>query len=84
MKLTNFSANVDFFPRENPAKSANFSANLPLKIPQNFSFFSAKYQKPCLVEDRFLIHVGDCLERLTVVIPKYYAYTVRDLFIFIT
>ena len=26
--------------RENPAKSADFSANLPLKIPQNFAFFS--------------------------------------------
>ena len=35
------------FSCENPAKSANFSANLPLKIPPNFAFFSAKYQKPC-------------------------------------
>ena len=35
------------FSRENPAKSAYFSANLPLKIPRNFAFFSAKYQKPC-------------------------------------
>ena len=34
------------FPRENPAKSADFSANLLLKIPRNFAFFSAKYQKP--------------------------------------
>ena len=32
------------FSRENPAKSADFSANLPLKIPRNFGFFSAKYQ----------------------------------------
>ena len=37
------------FSRENPVKSANFSANLPLKIPQNFSFFSVKYQKPCFL-----------------------------------
>ena len=36
------------FPRENPAKSADFFANLPPKIPRNFAFFSAKYQKPCL------------------------------------
>ena len=36
------------FPHENPAKSADFSANLPLKIPRNFAFFSAKYQRPCL------------------------------------
>ena len=28
-------------------KSADFSKNLPLKIPQNFHFFSANYQKPC-------------------------------------
>ena len=35
------------FSRENPAKSADFSVNLPLKIPRNFAFFSAKYQKPC-------------------------------------
>ena len=34
------------FSPENPAKSADFSANLPLKIPRNFGFFSAKYQKP--------------------------------------
>ena len=27
------------FSRENPAKSADFSANLPLKIPRNFAFF---------------------------------------------
>ena len=41
-KLADFSANFDFFS----AKSADFSANLPLKIPRNFAFFSAKYQKP--------------------------------------
>ena len=35
---------LTFFPR----KSADFSANLPLKIPRNFAFFPAKYQKPCL------------------------------------
>ena len=29
---------LTFFP-ENPAKSADFSANLPLKIPRNFAFF---------------------------------------------
>ena len=36
------------FSRENPAKSADFSASLPLKILRNFAFFSAKYQKPWL------------------------------------
>ena len=36
------------FSRENPAKSAYFSANFPPKIPRNFAFFSAKYQKPCV------------------------------------
>ena len=35
------------FSRENPAKLADFSVNFPLKIPRNFAFFSAKYQKPC-------------------------------------
>ena len=35
------------FSCENPAKSADFSANLPLKILRNFAFFSTKYQKPC-------------------------------------
>ena len=34
------------FSRKNPAKSADFSTNLPLKIPRNFDFFSANYQKP--------------------------------------
>ena len=38
------------FSRENPAKSAHFSANLPLKMPRNFAFFSAKYQKPCVMD----------------------------------
>ena len=38
------------FSRENPAKSADFSANLPLKIPRNFAFFSAKYQKPWTIK----------------------------------
>ena len=33
------------FSHENPTKSTDFSANLPLKIPRNFAFFSAKYQK---------------------------------------
>ena len=37
------------FPPKFPAKSADFSANLPLKFPRNFAFFSAKYQKPWLV-----------------------------------
>ena len=38
------------FSCENPTKSANFSTNLPLKIPWNFAFFPAKYQKPCLAQ----------------------------------
>ena len=45
-KSADFSANFDFFSRDNPAKLADFSANFPLKIPRNFVFFSAKYQKP--------------------------------------
>ena len=44
--LLDFSAYFDFFSRENPMKLVDFSANLPLKIPRNFAFFSAKYQKP--------------------------------------
>ena len=44
-KSADCSANFDFFP----AKSADFSWNLPLKIPGNFAFFSAKYQKPCVL-----------------------------------
>ena len=45
LKSADCSANFDFFP----AKSADFSANLPPKIPRNFAFFSAKYQKPCRI-----------------------------------
>ena len=45
VKSADFSANFDF----PPAKSADFSANSPLKIPRNFAFFSAKYQKPCMM-----------------------------------
>ena len=49
VKLADFSAKFGFFP----VKSADFSANLPLKIPRNFAFFSAKYQKPCWWEIAF-------------------------------
>ena len=38
--------------REIPAKSAVFSANLPLKIPRNLTFFSATYQKPWKKENK--------------------------------
>ena len=36
------------FSHKNSVKLADFSANLPLKIPRNFAFFSAKYQKPSI------------------------------------
>ena len=43
---------TDCFPakvaQKIPAKSADFSAILSLKIPRNLTFFSANYQKPCL------------------------------------
>ena len=48
-----FSANFDFFP----TKSADFSATLPLKIPRNFAFFSAKYQKPWLENFQVIVKV---------------------------
>ena len=32
---------------EIPAKSANFSTNLSLKIPHNLTFFPTTFQKPC-------------------------------------
>ena len=35
---------------EIPAKSADFSANLSLKIAQNLTFSSVTYQKPCFIE----------------------------------
>ena len=34
------------FSRENPAKSADFSANLPPKIPRNFAFFLRNIRSP--------------------------------------
>ena len=46
-EIGRFFNEFSLFSRENPAKSADFSANLPLKIPRNFAFFSAKYEKPC-------------------------------------
>ena len=42
MKSADFSANFDFFS----AKSVDFSANLPLKIPQNFAFFPRNIRSP--------------------------------------
>ena len=40
------------FASKIPVKSVDFSANLPLKIPRNFAFFFAKYQKPCIRKNR--------------------------------
>jgi len=48
-EIGRFLSEFCLFYRENPAKSADFSANLPLKIPRNFDFFSAKYQKPRII-----------------------------------
>ena len=41
--------------REIPAKSAVFSTNLSLKIPQNLTLFSATYQKPCVAIAEILL-----------------------------
>ena len=41
-KLADFSVNFEFFP----AKSVDFSANLPLKIPRNFAFFPWNIRSP--------------------------------------
>ena len=37
---------LTFRPRKS-REIGQFSANLPLKIPRNFAFFSTKYQRPC-------------------------------------
>ena len=42
VKWADFWANFDFFP----AKSADFSTNLPLKIPRNFAFFPRNIRSP--------------------------------------
>ena len=60
------------FSRENPAKSADFSANLPLKIPRNFTFFSAKYQKPC-IDNKLVVQyqlVQGCLDYVYIIKKK--------------
>ena len=38
-EIGRFFSEFKLFSRENPAKSADFSVNLPLKILQNFAFF---------------------------------------------
>ena len=50
-KICRFFHEFWLFSRENPARLADFSANLPLKIPRNFALFSTKYQKPCKEEN---------------------------------
>ena len=50
-EISRFFCEFWLFSRENPAKSADFSMNLPLKIPRNFAFFFAKYQKPCIKQN---------------------------------
>ena len=44
-EISRFFRKFWLFSCENPAKSADFSTNLPLKILRNFAFFSVKYQK---------------------------------------
>ena len=48
---------LTFFPRKSPA---DFSANLSLKTPRNFAFFSAKYQKPWTVWPPHLPSASKC------------------------
>ena len=45
------------FPPNFLVKLADFPKNLPLKIPRNFAFFSAKYQKPCIFFNRKITEV---------------------------
>ena len=66
MKSADFPANFDFLPRENPVKLADFSVNLPLKIPRNLTFFrdltSSFIETPDIgalkVNNRRLTHLG--------------------------
>ena len=60
------------FSRENPAKSADFSANLPLKIPRNFAFFPRNIRSPA---NRYL------LGRLLLVVEKWTAREATNLFV---
>ena len=64
LKSADCSANFDFFP----AKSADFSANLPLKIPQNFAFFFAKYQKPWQEEKDLVLIIIFVMDALHVTV----------------
>ena len=48
------------FAWKTPAKSADFSANLSLKIPQNLIFSSATYQKPWQWKPFLLFYYGFC------------------------
>ena len=45
-KIGRFLREFWLFSRENPAKSADFSVNLPLKIPRNFAFFPQNIRSP--------------------------------------
>ena len=41
---------------KNSKKSAVFSVNLSLQIPQNLTFFPVNYQKPWIIKELFLIY----------------------------
>ena len=45
MKSADFSVNFDFFP----AKLADFSVNLHLKVPRNFAFFPRSIRSPVYI-----------------------------------
>ena len=57
------------FSRENPAKLADFSTNLPLKIPRNFAFFPRNNRSPAAW--KYVTGQNDWQdERLTGQLPK--------------
>ena len=49
---------------EIPVKPANFSASLSLKILQNLTFFSATYQKLCIVRSLTRVCIRSSQQRL--------------------
>ena len=70
--------------REITMKSADFSANLSLKLPRNLTFSSATCEKPCnnkrLIYKQFVQVSGPCGPQFLSYLPKHFTHHYRALY----
>ena len=69
-KIGRFLSKFCLFSRENPMKSADFSANLPLKIPRNFAFFFREISEALKNYMNTYNHGKTCLDKIALAVVR--------------